>query len=277
MATINTAMGALGTIAAAASLFSNKQGGATNKYGDFISEIRSTSVARTNLFEVTITAPVILSGTAVARKISLYAEGTSLPGLFLNTIDVKRFGIGPNEAIPYSHQTNDCTINFIGDGKGEIYKFFYNWLHGIVRADTPVPAQNLNRNGLQPYEVEFKENYRSTITVRTFNEQGQTILEYNLSDAFPANVPDVALSWAGNSEMMQFPVTFKFLQSQLTTADATLELTKSDSSLTNFQKLVKIGTAIQVITSLRKPTSVADAINVIGNTKRVLGGLSSNL
>jgi len=200
----------------------------------------------------------------------LYAQGANLPGLFLQTAELKRFGIGPNEKVPYSIQTNNTTINFIGDGKGEIYKFFYRWLHGIVRGDYDVRSDTTSPNNLSAYEVEFKTEYKCQITITAFNEQGTPFLQYELKDAFPINIPDVSLNWSESSSLMQFGVQFEYLQSRLTNVEAPLQLTKNGfSGLSTLQKLVKVGTAVQTISSLRRPTGVQDALSSITTVKNI--------
>jgi hypothetical protein len=271
MANINTAMNVLGTIAAGASLLSNRASNPSGKYGNFMAELRKNSVGRTNLFEVTLTAPSILSGDSTARKLSLYAKGAVLPGVFLETTQAKRYGTGPNEKMPYSLQTNDITLSFIGDGRGDIYKFFYSWMQGIVRGDySPSSLNQTSRNGTGFYEVEFKENYRVDMNIKVFNEQGDAVLDYTLTDAFPISLPDITLSWNESNGLMEFPVTFAFLQARLdVSGNAPVSIGKI-SELSTLQKLIKVGTAVQVLSSLRKPASVADAINVAGNAMRVL-------
>ena len=269
MSKLNTAMNVLGTVATLKSIFGGSSSGAGGKINNFMTEIRSSGVARTNLFEVVLTAPRVLSGNPVAEKISLYAEGAVLPGMNLQTQEVNRFGYGPQEKVPYTLQTNDITLNFIGDGRGEIYKFFYRWMQNIVRADNGVTSNKVSSLGLEPYEVEFKSEYRSTMTITTFNEQGDAVLSYELTDAFPLNVPDVALNWS-ESNMMQFSVQFAFLQSKLTTAEQSLELTQNGfAGLSPLQQLIKVGTAAQVISSLRKPRSIQDALNVSSSIKNI--------
>lgn len=248
---LNTAMNAIGTIAGLKSLFGKKSGGSGGKIGNFMAEIRSAGVARTNLFDVEITAPIILNGNKTASKISLYAEGAALPGRTISTTDVVRYGYGPHEKVPYSMQFNDVTLQMIGDGQGEVYKFFYNWMQGIVRGDKDVVAGKSDSNGKQPYEVEFKDQYASTITIRQYNEQGDTVFASKLIDAFPISVPDVSLSWS-DSSMMQFSVTFAYLQNELMNAEDKPSLGKGGiKGLSPFQKLVKIGTAVQVLQGLK--------------------------
>jgi hypothetical protein len=155
---------------------------------------------------------------------------------------------------------NDISLSFIGDGKGDVYKFFYRWMQGIVRSDYNVSGVRNGYNGLAPYEVEFKRNYETTINIKTYNEQGDVVFDYKLLNAFPKSLPDISLSW-DDGGMMKFSVTFCYLQAELANADQPLALTKNGlNQLTPFQKLVKIGTAVQTIASLKRPGSVQDAL-----------------
>ncbi len=271
MALLNTAMNAVGTIAAIKSLTGGSSPQGSGKYNNFYSELRKNGVARTNLFEVTITPPRMLVGNETTRKLSLYAEGAQLPGLFLQTDDtIKRFGVGPQEHVPYSAQVNDTTITFIGDGRGEIYKFFYSWLQGIVRADrSPVIGSQPDRAGKIAYEVEFKEEYATTINIRTFDEAGQTILSYDLEAAFPKSIPDVSLSWS-ESSLMQFGIQFSYLQSRLTNVDEAYKEGKNGiGELSTLQKLMKVGTAVQLVSSLKRPRNIQEALSSASTVKHL--------
>lgn len=281
MSLVKTGLGAIGTFAALKSLTANTNSGSTagGGLGRFLSEIRQHSVARTNYFDVRITVPSTLR-VGPPMNLSLFAEGTTLPGLFIQTGELKRFGIGPVEKYPYSLQTNKITFNFIGDGKGEIYKFFYRWMQSIVKADIPVEIsagdslqlQQISQNGLAPYEVEFKENYAVPIQLFVYNEQSQTILNYNLTEAFPISIPDVSLSWSNDNSLMQFAVDFEFLQSQLVNAEDKLKVNKNGiGELNTLQKLIKVGTAVQALASLRKPQGLQDALISAGSIKNVIG------
>lgn len=277
MSTLNTAINAIGTIAAVKSLLGSDGGGASEKYGNFLADIRASSVARTNLFEITITPPQILNGDGTARKISLYAQASGLPGTFLQGYDnLKRYGFGPNEFLPREQQTNDTTITFIGDGRGEIYKFFYRWMQGIVPSDIAPYSQNQNFTGLAPYEVEFRQNYASTIQLTMFNEQGQSIIEYEFTEAFPKSLPDVQLNWS-DTGMMVFPVVFAFTQARLLNVNTQASTNSTKFELSPLQKLVKVGTAVQAIAALRKPTGVADALNVASTIKSVATSIATTI
>jgi hypothetical protein len=268
MSALDTAMNALGTGLALKSLFGgNGSGPANSKVSKFMTEIRSTGVARTNQFEIVITPPKCMTGSSqTAQKLSLYAEGAVLPGRTIQTQEFSRFGYGPHEKFPYSMQYQDYTVQFIGDGRGEIYKFFYNWMQNIVRGDLPVSDAGT------AFEVDFRENYCVPMSVYMFNEQGDKVLASDMTNAFPIQVPDVSLNWS-DSSMMQFSVTFAYTLAQLQDSDEIL-IGKNGGiqPLTTLQKLVKIGTAAQTIASIRRPSNVQDALSSVTNVKNVING-----
>jgi len=275
MGLLNTGMNALGTISVLKGLFGKKPE-ATGRYNKFISELRAGGVAKSNFFDVTFSVPIIMYGGEThnsVEKLSLYADSVALPGMNIQTDSIKRYGIGPMENVPYSTQYNDITINFIADGRGEIYKFFYNWMQGIIPSDKYIPAGKLSASGLAPYEVEFKNRYQSTITIKTYNEQNDTILEYKLYDAFPKTVPDVQLSWKDNDGYMQFGITFCYFNAELVNATKNFEAGKNGvKGLSLLQKALKIGTALQTLKSLKRPRSIQDALASSTSIKNIASG-----
>jgi hypothetical protein len=275
MSLLNTGLNALGTVSALKSLFGKPKPPGTNKQTQFQAALRQRSVARTNLFDVTITLPPILNEPIflpLGATLSLWAEGAQLPGYNIQTDSIKRYGIGPMESVPYSIQTNDLTLNFIGDGAGGIQKFFYNWMHSIVRGDEDVRYNEASATGLLPYEVEFKDRYATTIRITQYDEQGTAIVVYDLTDAFPKNIPDVSVSWTDNNTFMQFGVTFSYLQAKMINARQGRQRTQNGfRGLSTLQKLVKVGTALQTLKTVRRPRSVQDALASTSTFKNVSG------
>lgn len=282
MGRLNTGMNALGTFAVLKNLFGKKPQGPSSRYNNFISEIHNSGIAKTNYFDVVISLPIIMisdaneadgSVTPTMEKISLYAESSSLPGLNIQTDSVKRFGVGPTENVPYSTQFNDITINFIADGRGEIYKFFYNWMHGIVNADMDIGSNKISKRGLAPYEVEFKNRYQTKITITTYNEQNDKILVYDLYGAFPKTMPDINLSWKDSDGFMQFGVTFCYMYAKLLNANEPFTAGPNGvKGLSLLQKLIKIGTAVQTLKSLKRPRSIQDALASSTTVKNIASG-----
>ena len=267
MGLLNTGLNALGTYAVLKNLFGRRPQPVQKGVQRFLTEIRQSGVGRTNYFDVTITPPPIFRGrqrqesSMDLSRLSLYADGVSLPGLNIQTDSIKRYGIGPVENVPYSSQYNDITINFIADGKGEIYKFFYNWMQGIIPTDQYIPGGTLSATGLAPYEVEFKDRYSTTITIQTWNEQDNAILTYELYDAFPKTMPDIQMSWKDSDGYMQFGITFSYFNAKLVNASEVFQGGKNSfGGLSALQKAVKLGTALQTLKSLKRPRSVQDAL-----------------
>lgn len=266
MSAINTAMNVIGTVAGLKSIFGSSTGNTSKgKISKFMSEIRSAGVARTNLFEIVITPPRILLGnSSAAQKISLFAEGAALPGRAIQTQEFARFGYGALEKFPYTMQYQDYTVQFIGDGRGEIYKFFYNWMQGIVKGDADVATNDY------AYDVGFREDYAVPISVYMFNEQGDSVLVSSITNAFPIMVPDVNLSWS-DSSMMQFSVTFAYTLASIESPDEIMMgKNGTPNDLSTIQKLVKIGTAVQVLSAIRRPGNVQDALGSVNNIKNVI-------
>lgn len=262
-------MNAIGTVASLKSLFGgSSSSGQTGKLGNFMSEIRSAGVARTNLFDVEITAPRILAGNNIASKLSLYAEGAVMPGRTISTVDVTRYGYGPHEKVPYSMQFNDVTLTMIGDGKGEVYRFFYNWMQGIVKGDYDLNTNRIDKNGKMAYEVEFKDQYACRISIKQYNEQGNMVIENVLLDAFPISVPDVSLNWS-DSSMMSFSVTFAYFQNFLAQAAPTPNGADGVQGLSTLQKIVKVGSAIQVIQGLKGTRGVQGTLAAASSIKNL--------
>lgn len=270
-----TAADIIGAIAAAKSFLApsaSKQ--KDSKLSSFLSQMRADSIARSNLFEVTFIPPRILARNPTAQLLHLYAADASLPGIYLSTMELKRYGVGPNEKIPYSAQYNDIAISMIGDGGGAVYKFFYNWLQGIVRSDIPMTNQN-SIDDINPYEVEFKENYRTNIYIVTFDEQQNDILTYRLLEAYPIWMSEVPLSWSDDNNLQKINLVFNFMQAELINARSDRSTNSAGArDLSFFEKAVKIGTAGQVIAAQRRPHTVGDVINVVSNAKVVLQGLN---
>lgn len=272
MSKLNTAMNAIGTIAALKSLTGKSKANRPSKLNNFMAELRESGVARTNLFEVTITAPRMMVAYAkdVLPKVSLLAESTQLPGINIQTEDsIKRYGYGLQDHVAYGAGFNDISVGMIGDGRGEIYKFFYRWMHGITKSDFDGPANVVGYNGIAPYEVEFKQDYQTTVDITTFNESNDTVLQYRLFNAFPKNLPEVGLSWS-DSDMMKFNISFTYSYARLINIDQAAQLTPNGiKGLSTLQKLIKLGTAVQTIASLKRPGSVQDALASTSTIKNI--------
>jgi hypothetical protein len=242
---------------------------------------RLGGVTRTNLFYVSIPVPKMMRGASSGNSpiitdstVSLLCESTSLPGVSLATSEIRRYGVGPLEKKPYAPIFTDQSFSFIGDNTGKVYNHFYTWLNGIIKYDTlPNNTTVTGYNGLGAYEVEYKEDYAVDVFITCINDVDQEIIICRLHDAYPIFLGDIQLSWAENDSFMRIPVTFTFFNWTLDRININSALQNQGASISNLQKLIQVGSAVQTLASLRKPTGVADIINVVNNAKIATVGL----
>jgi hypothetical protein len=242
-----------------------------------LSRIRNASTnVGTGRNEVSLDAT---GGGTEMREIGLLCESCSLPGVSLNTTEIRRYGYGVAEKKPYLPTFTDQSFTFIGDNTGKIHKFFYRWMNSIVRYDGR-HRDNTVSYELSPFQVEYKRDelgplYTVDIQIVMIDETNRKINTLTLMDAYPIFLGDVQLSWAENDSFVRFPVTFTFSNWKLDELNVAplLDNTPKQSSL--LQQIMKVGSAVQVLASTRKPTGVADIINVVNNARIVSSGLNN--
>jgi len=265
----------LGTALSALSLYSalkkTSSSGAHGKFNEFLSQFRNSSFARTNLFEITIFPPKVMFGDKLNSSLHLYADSVSIPGINFATSETRRYGYGPIEKKPYAPIFNDITISFLVDGSGNLYKYFYKWMNRTISSDQYING-NSSSNGLEAFEVEYKDDYKSQINISTFDEAGNAVLSSQLVDAIPISLSDSQFSWGETDQILRLNMTFTFFQHILTDSDSKEPITGHVKPLSGLQQLIKAGTALQTLSTLRKPTNVGDVINVINNAKIITRG-----
>lgn len=222
------------------------------------------------------TEAITVVGSGVDRELGLLCESCVLPGISLNTTEIRRYGFGAQEKKPYAPTFVDQTFTFMGDNSGKVHRFFYQWMNSIVgfSQSHTIPSKAF---GLEPYQVEYKKdssgfpNYTVDITITTVDEANRTINEVTLFDAYPIFLGDVQLSWAESDSYVRFPVTFTFTHWRLERVDVTPPIGSKAYTPSLFDKINKAATAIQVLAAIRRPQGIADIVNAAGNIKIVSG------
>lgn len=141
----------------------------------FVSEIRQSSLARTNRFEVVIGLPRLLqSRFQDARLAQLYCEQANFPMLNISTKAIKIFGPSYQRPVSSEYGGEGVSLTFHVDRDMRIKKFFDDWMHSIV--------------GQENYLVNYASDYTSTIYIRQLDEQDKVTYEIELIDAFPRSM-----------------------------------------------------------------------------------------
>jgi hypothetical protein len=130
--------------------------------------------------------------------------------------NIRRYGYGPVEKVPYGVQFSDVTMTWVVDKNSEIVDFFHQWMNTIVMHDSPntLMAPNFARPGLQdynPFEVGYKDSYANpTVRIYVYNRQNETTTTYEMYDVFPMNIQSMNLSWADENQVQKLTVTFAY-------------------------------------------------------------------
>jgi|GEM_PF-1820134 len=225
-------------------------------------------------FYVEIQPPLALRDQAQeARNLAFLCESANLPGVSFATSDIRRYGFGPTERKPYAPIFVDTTMTFFADASGMVQKFFYRWMNSIIQYDEmPWGNGNLvNGFAMSPFKVNYKEQYATDILVTTVDEANNDIINVRFREAFPIFMGDINLGWGDTDSISRLPITFTYFNWKIEKINVGQIQENREPGL--IQKLIKAGTAIQTLATIKKPNNVADIINVVGNAKIALGGL----
>jgi hypothetical protein len=261
-------------IAGSKNLAANEPSG---KHMGFMAQLRKSGVARKNLFDLYINMPRTLAGrsaqaTNAIAVIPMLAESVNMPGIQFTSDDFRRYGFGPMERKPFNAIYTETQITFIGDGEGLLYKFFQQWMNSISAVNHKNRATSVGGN-VFPFELEYIDEYVADITITTYNEALQEILVMDLNRAFPLSIESVPYSWSDNDSFMSFTVSFSFYNTFLSRIDETVIGTTSGpnsaASPSFMDKILQVGSVLQVLSAIKKPKTIGDVVNVVNNAKLV--------
>ena len=143
----------------------------------------SGDLARTNRFDVQIPVPLtLIPYVKSARNLTYRCENANLPGRTLATTEQKTYG--PVEKHPYLSTYNDIDLTFIVDDDMQQKVFFDAWLNYIN------PTYN--------YNMRYKENYATTLTINQYGVSNENTYTVSLFDAYPISINQLDLDWNGD-------------------------------------------------------------------------------
>lgn len=196
----------------------------------FRSNIHKQGTLRTNRFRVIIPVPNSLRDSAVSSGVgdmgnllTFRAEQIKAPGITINSDQVYRYGIGTTQQMPYSAAYTDNVISFISDGRGLIWNFWYLWINSIFGFS----GNDNNFNGgafntLPSYQLAYKEDYATQISVIVYDQLENEIQKINMYDAFPISINDNQLGWGDNNRLLKVTVGFTFKEFSIEGAGSTV-------------------------------------------------------
>jgi hypothetical protein len=258
------------------------RGNPVNLSKSVASEIRKNGIARPTYAYAMITPPQALSSKIKSKSSALNNghhfltyrnDSFSTPGIGLTTTDIRRYGYGPTEKKPTGVVYQDVTFNYILDTTHNQHKFFYNWMDLIVSHSAGAPGNGgKNFQGMYSYEVGYKNTYTTNIEIYSFDDRfdnaegpGRTVVK--LHDAYPTFIGDIQYNWASVDTLIRLPVTFTYRYWDLSFPDIAPDLNPVGGPQTGlFGNLLKVGTAIQALSTLRSPRNIQDVVNLVNVT-----------
>ena len=255
-------------------------GGRTAARGQSISdavigELRKNGVARPTYAYTEVSGYGV---TEVSRSLGIRStqplltyrnDGFSIPGISIATSELRPTGTGPTVKRPYGVNYQDVTFNYILDASSNQHAFFYRWMDYIVRHSAP--SGSARDQGLLPHEVGYLEDYAATITVWYFDETfdrgtGSNIRQARaeIVDAYPIFIGDVQYNWGGTDQLIRLPVTYTYSRWHLPSVGIETDLSTTGSRSTDiYGQLLRVGSALQSLSTLRSPQNVADVLNIV--------------
>lgn len=176
---------------------------------EFIGNVNRFGTLPTNSYEVVITRPNLLLGESVGSRLQYRAESCSIPGVTLDTTDVRRWGIGPREKFGTNVSFSDISITFIEEDENNIHKYLYKWMNSIFK------FAGRNDNSTPSYYSEYKEDYATTMLIKVFNKSQELSETVELQEVFPTGLSEISLGWADNNQLFKVRASFAFTRWRL--------------------------------------------------------------
>ena len=171
----------------------------TSLIDTFLSEVRTSGVARTNLFEVRINPPIPTSRTIrMSRSLTLRAESAVMPGINLATAqDVNIYG-PVRDIVEGVNYADEIAITFLETRDHEVRKYFTEMMEFAYDPHT--------------WNLKYYNDYakKGEVLIFQLNNQGEATYGVKLWEAYPKNFGPIQYSSASTNEVVKLTVNFNF-------------------------------------------------------------------
>lgn len=188
---------------------------------DFSANLNKHGLAKNHSFRMRITPPPIIYFETVDRfpvanqALEFYCKSITLPEFDLQTSEVQHQGFGLTTRRPQSMNFPVLPVVFNVDSNLDMVKFFQLWTQHIINYDKS-QGNFGSLNDALPFEMGYKKEYATVLRVDVYDETGVSVLQYQMSGAYPVNVGGLETAWANNDEVMNLSVGFTYDQLQVT-------------------------------------------------------------
>ena len=161
-------------------------------FENFLTDIRTTRLPRTERFEVSFNTPRSLGGlSGLSSGMSIMCEEAQIPGFVTNTVPIK---IGP--WTEYRTQnldflTSDVVFTFIIDETWGVRTLFERWIQHCVDPKSK--------------EVKFHDDMYSDLEIKSLSDNDIVLAKWKVYEAIPKLISLTPLAW-GNIGFMRMSV-----------------------------------------------------------------------
>jgi hypothetical protein len=159
---------------------------------DFITQVKTRGLARTNRYEVSIPG-FPTTGGGGNRLVTLFCDAVNLPGLNIST-QAQRF-YGEAWEMPYERMFDPVTLSFYMDSNFELKDGFDRWMARIIDPTTRA--------------IKYYDDYVQDIEIRVINVDERFPYGLTLYEAYPKTINSIQLDAAGR-DIMRMQVTMQY-------------------------------------------------------------------
>ena len=163
---------------------------------NFIANIKTEGLAKSNRFVAKISIPGVLNGTFQSntlRKLELYCEAVQLPGMSVSTQQARTFG--EFREMPYERLYENVSLTFLIDNSFDIKMFFDTWINSIQNPETRSFA--------------FYNDYISDIEINVLNSVNEAKYYTTLYECYPKSISAIQLDY-NSKDIIKFQVSINY-------------------------------------------------------------------
>lgn len=173
----------------------------------FSSHVNRSGTLPVNKFFISFQPPAgVPFSLNTAQLLYFRAEQVKLPGVIMNTIENRPYGVGVDIKFPSGVRFTDTSVTFLDDGINSIYKLFNIWTNSMVDYSGTGGIMNVSPT----YRVAYKSDIVSDIYIYILDNSGYLVTTVILREAFPIFVDDTNLSWDNNNTLFKVITGFTY-------------------------------------------------------------------
>jgi hypothetical protein len=156
---------------------------------EFVGSVAREGLMRNNRFSVLLSVPPAVSLGIDLRKVLLYCDSVTLPGLSIATAEAKTYG--EVREMPYQRVFENIPMTFYVDNSMHVKLLFDTWLAAVINPGTR--------------EVNYYRDYVTDMSISVYDVNDKSRYEVTCYQCYPKSVSAVQMDYA-NKDVMKLTV-----------------------------------------------------------------------